>query len=231
MTDHGRPVGAGGGAEGGRAEEVPDVGRRGGAGPQRLEALSDGVFAIAMTLLVLDVTVPAGLDDDAFHDALLDVLPNLAAYALSFAVIAQFWRTHRQLLEAAPGVDGAITALTLLGLALVALLPFPTALLAEYPGQALAVAVYSATVAADNAAQVALSFAIRRRLAAEAPASSEAAARAREVMVDSTTTALVFGLAAPLAFVSPAAAMWSWLTLVPVNVAIGRRQRARRGGR
>ena len=198
---------------------------------QRLEALSDGVFAIAMTLLVLDVGVPAGLDDKAFHDALAETLPNLAAYALSFAVIAQFWRTNRQLLEAVTHVDEVVTSLTLLGLALVALLPFPTALLAEYPDQSLAVATYSATVAATNAAHVGLSTAVRRRQRGAEPISAEASDRAREVMVDASTTALVFGVATPLAFIAPAVAMWSWATLIPLNVTIGRRQRARSRGR
>ncbi|MFC7511900.1 TMEM175 family protein [Streptomyces thermocarboxydus] len=57
-------------------------------GPDRLVALSDGVFAIAITLLVLDIQVPQGLDSDGFHEALRDVLPNLGAYAISLAVLA-----------------------------------------------------------------------------------------------------------------------------------------------
>ncbi|WP_238431446.1 TMEM175 family protein [Streptomyces cavernae] len=261
MTDDGRPVVAGDGAEGGGAAEGPGAGT--GTGAQRLAALSDGVFAIAMTLLVLDVSVPAGLDDAAFREALGDTLPNLAAYALSFAVIAQFWREHRHILDATPTVDGAVTGLALLGLALVALLPFPTALLAEYTDQSLAVAVYSATVAATNAAHVALMAAIQRRIvsdgrpagatppgataegaaaegatpepttakgagAAAGAGAAEASAQVRERSVDAGTTALVFGLATPLAFLSPAAAMWFWLTLIPLNVTIGRRQRRRR---
>lgn len=57
----------------------------------RLVALSDGIYAIAMTLLVIDVAVPAGLDDSAFHQALRNALPNLGAFALSFPLTAGFW--------------------------------------------------------------------------------------------------------------------------------------------
>lgn len=204
--------------------------RAGGA--QRVEALSDGVFAIAMTLLVLDISVPAGLDSAHFHEALLDVTPNIAAYALSFAVIAQFWRDHRSILGTAPTADGAVLGLTLVGLALVALLPFPTSLLAEYTEQALAVAVYSGTVAAVNTVHTALVAAVRRSETARdrdrdpaGPADKGPRARRQRLAVDSGVTAAVFGAAVPLAFVSPAAAMWSWLALVPLNIVIGRRRR------
>lgn len=90
----------------------------------RLTALSDGVFAIAMTLLVLNISVPPDLGAAAFHEALREQLPNLGAYALSFVVIAQFWRDHRYVLDR---VDASVDRgghLTLLGLGLVALLPF-----------------------------------------------------------------------------------------------------------
>lgn len=200
-------------------------------GTQRVEALSDGVFAIAMTLLVLDISVPAGLDSADFHKALSDVLPNIAAYALSFAVIAQFWRDHRSILGAVPRADGAVLGLTLLGLALVALLPFPTSLLAEYTEQALAVAVYSGTVAAINTVHTTLVVSVRRSETARGPAGpADRGPRAtrQRLAVDSGVTAVVFGAAVPLAFVSPAAAMWSWLTLVPLNMVIGRRRRRTR---
>lgn len=219
----------GGGGDGGPV-------RGGGGGPgtggtQRLEALSDGVFAIAMTLLVLDVSVPPGLGDAAFHRALGEAMPNIAAYALSFAVIAQFWRDHRRILDAAPRGDGAVTGLTLLGLALVALLPFPTSLLAEYTDQALAVAIYAGTVATTNAVHTALALAVRRGELLRRPAGTvtrEVGAERRRLAVDAGVTAVVFGVTTPLAFVSPSGAMWLWLTLVPLNIAIGRRQRRAR---
>ncbi len=83
-------------------------------GPERLVALSDGVFAIAVTLLVLDIDVPPGLNDAGFHEALGDVLSNLGAYALSFAVLAGFWRDHRAIFHRVRLVDADVIWLTVL---------------------------------------------------------------------------------------------------------------------
>ncbi|MEU8570690.1 TMEM175 family protein [Streptomyces pathocidini] len=203
---------------------APGAGEGAGEGIERLSALSDGVFAIAMTLLVLDVSISPNLDAAAFERALEDLLPNLAAYALSFVVIAQFWTDHRRILGAAPKADGPIVALTLLGLGLIALLPFPTSLLAEYGGESLAVAIYSGVVGATNAAHLALTLAVNRRLR---PTADPLARRAQRLdAADLAATVLVFALAIPLAFVSPDGAKWFWLTLLPIKVALGRRQHA-----
>jgi uncharacterized membrane protein len=94
-------------------------------GAARLIALSDGIYAIAMTLLVINVAIPAHLDDAAFHKALGDALPHLGAFALSFTLIAGFCRDHRRILTALPTEPAVITRLPLLGLGLVALLLFP----------------------------------------------------------------------------------------------------------
>ncbi len=69
----------------------------------RLTTLSDGIFAIAMTLLVLDLHVEPGLDKDEFIDAVRRALPDLGACALSFTILAGFWRDHR---ERAGGMEG-----------------------------------------------------------------------------------------------------------------------------
>jgi uncharacterized membrane protein len=60
----------------------------------RILSLSDGVFAIAITLLILDIAVPATTGDAGLPKALLDLWPRYLAYALSFVVIARFWVTH-----------------------------------------------------------------------------------------------------------------------------------------
>ncbi|MGP4111769.1 TMEM175 family protein [Streptomyces sp. 4N509B] len=195
-----------------------------GEGVERLTALSDGVFAIAMTLLALDIRVPPGLDDGEFHEALWEALPNVGAYALSFTVIAQFWRNHRLILGGGSfAANGHVVRWTLLGLALVALLPFPTSLLAEYDDQAVAVAVYGGCVAAINAAHLFLLLTTNRL---RPPPRDRLVARARRLdAADLGVVVVVFGASTPLAALSPALAMWSWLTLVPLKTVIGRRQR------
>ncbi|WP_343234812.1 TMEM175 family protein [Streptomyces sp. E5N91] len=65
-------------------------------GPERVVAPADGVFAIAITLLVLDFSVPSGLDSSACHAALRHLAPNLGAYVLSLLVLGLFRRDHRR---------------------------------------------------------------------------------------------------------------------------------------
>ncbi|MEV6318178.1 TMEM175 family protein [Streptomyces sp. NPDC051776] len=189
----------------------------------RLTALADGVFAIAMTLLVLDLSVPPGLNDQEFREALHETLPKLLAYAISFAVIAEFWTDHRRILGSLRTVSGWVTGLTLLGLGLIALLPFPTALLAEYGNRALPVAIYSLSVAATNAVHLALLLAVHRRL----PTPDSPLARKLRLLhaADFASTVVMFGLAIPLAFAFPNGAKWFWALLVPLKVWIGHWER------
>ncbi|GAA5702263.1 TMEM175 family protein [Streptomyces avermitilis] len=187
----------------------------------RLLALSDGVFAIAMTLLALDITLPAGLDPAGFEHALGDVVPNLWAYALSFLVIAAFWRGHHQIFRHAREVDGTVIRLGLLSLGLIALMPFPTTLLAEYGDLPQAVAVYSGAVAAMGAAQLALTVALWKRPWLGGAAMSDSVVR--NDVADLVSTVLVFAVAVPLAFVSPAGAKLWWAVLIPVKSVTGKR--------
>lgn len=184
-------------------------------------ALSDGVFAIAMTLLALDITLPAGLDAAGFDEALSDVMPNVWAYALSFLVVAAFWRGHHQIFRYVRDVDGTVIKLALLGLGLIALMPFPTTLLAEYGDLPEAVAVYSGAVAATGATQLALTVVLWKRpwLGSRALPGSVA----RNDMADLASTVLVFAVAVPLAFASPSAAKLWWAVLIPVKMVTGRR--------
>lgn len=181
--------------------------------PDRLIALSDGIFAIAMTLLVLDIHVPKGLDADGFREAVGDWLPDLGAYALSFTILAGFWRDHRRILRLAKRVEPLTERLALAGLGVIALVPFPTAMLSEYAERPLSVVLYALTIAVVDLLQLALFLAIR-----EHPHTG------RGIVADLGSTILVFGATVPIAvFVSPSAAMWSWLALVPLKVAAGRR--------
>ncbi|MFF3418835.1 TMEM175 family protein [Streptomyces sp. NPDC002698] len=187
----------------------------------RLLALSDGVFAIAMTLLALDITLPAGLDPAGFERALGDVMPNLFAYAISFLVIAAFWRGHHQMFRFTREVDGTVIRFGLLSLGLVALMPFPTTLLAEYGDRPQSVAAYSGAVAAVGAAQLALAVVLWKRpwLSSEALPDSVA----RNDVADLASTVVVFAIAVPLAFVSPTSAKLWWVVLIPLKAATGKR--------
>ncbi|MGC0420930.1 TMEM175 family protein [Embleya sp. AB8] len=187
--------------------------------PDRLIALSDGIFAIAMTLLVLDIHVPPGLHAAQFRHMVGELLPNLGAYALSFAILAGFWRDHRRILHLARAADGRLVRLTLAGLGVIALLPFPTTMLSEYASQPLAVAIYAGNIVVIDLLHLALFLAIRYRPGIAYPISVR---RARAITADLASTILVFGATIPIAFVSPTAALWTWLTLLPIRLALGR---------
>ncbi|MFE3827063.1 TMEM175 family protein [Streptomyces sp. NPDC059092] len=191
----------------------------------RLTALSDGIFAIAMTLLVLDIQVTAGLDAAGFRAMVHGLFSHIGAYALSFTIIAGVWRDHHRILGLARGVDALSGRLVLIGLGVIALLPFPTTLLSEYASQPLSVAVYASTIIVINLLQLALLLSIRRDPRTAHP---DVRRVGRNIAADLGTTALVFAATVPIAFlVSPAAALWSWLVLVPIRIALGRHEAVR----
>lgn len=115
----------------------------------RLEAFSDGVFAIAITLLILDIKVPHALPDDAsLLQSLLHQWPSLMAFLTSFFTILIMWINHHRIFSQIKRVDDVFLLLNGCLLLLVTFIPFPTALVAEYittVHQKVAVAVYCAT--------------------------------------------------------------------------------------
>lgn len=104
----------------------------------RVEFFSDAVFAIAITLLVLDIHLPDGLAVRGVPGELHNLVPQFLSYILSFAVVGIFWLSHHRMFRYVRRQDTPLLLLNLLFLLLVAFLPFATRLLAAY-GSALAV--------------------------------------------------------------------------------------------
>jgi uncharacterized membrane protein len=154
---------------------------------RRIEALSDGVFAIAITLLVLDLAVPprTASADGALGPALAHHWPSYLAYVVSFLVIGIIWVNHHTVFDKVRLVDRPILFVNLILLLTVSVIPFPTRLLAEYltaeRDSHTAAAIYSATMLAMGLAYSALWLTITRdaRLLHEHvdPATSRAALR------------------------------------------------------
>lgn len=194
--------------------------------PVRLLALSDGIYAIAMTLLVLDLSLPEGLDSAEFHRELRAMVPQFLAYGLSFTLLVGFWQDQRRIHMLVRQADEGFIRLTALGLGAVALVPFPTSMLSDYTDEPVAVALYSAVIAAIDLIHLAQFTLLCRR-----PRLRTRAVPRRLLWGFSAelgSTILVFGTAAIIALFDPTVAMYSWLALIPLKIAVGR---ASRGGR
>ena len=93
---------------------------------RRLEAFSDGVFAIVITLLVLELKLPA-VNYDALGQRLVNLLPSIAAYALSFLLVGMYWVFHHHAYTLLDGVDGVLLWLNIVFLLSISFMPFTPA--------------------------------------------------------------------------------------------------------
>lgn len=150
-------------------------------GKGRIEALTDGIFAVAMTLLVLDLRLPEarGLDDAGLRSALVALLPKLESYVISFLVLCVFWLGHHRLMHLVRGVDHLFLWRNLLFILFITFVPFTTSLMGEHRDLDDAPLVYGVNLALILAAQ----FLMWRRALFHLvdPAHAELAARWRSV--------------------------------------------------
>jgi uncharacterized membrane protein len=176
----------------------------------RIAAFTDGVFAIAITLLVLSLDVPATLRGDELHEYLVDAWRQLFAYFLSFAVIGRFWMAHHVVFSMLHDFDRRLLVLNLVYLSLIVLIPFPTELLGDFGSETDAVVLYAAVVGtAALVSGLMLVGSIRR-----GHVRAEERERARQVARGALRPALVFLVSIPIAFLSPVVAQLSWLALL-----------------
>jgi uncharacterized membrane protein len=202
MPDEGAAhAGAGSQAPGRRREEW-------GVEFSRIVAFSDGVFAIAITLLVLALDVPEHTED------LTRVLENqrgdLFAYALSFAVVGKFWLIHHRFFGSLERFDGVLMGLNLVYLAWIALVPFTSEVLGDYGDQTAAVVLYAANMAGVTltfSAQLVYSY--RRGLLKPELRRFERRFAGPATFI----SAIVFLASIPVAFLSPAVATLMWLLI------------------
>src|SRR6201995_454156 len=112
-------------------------------GTNRLESFSDGVIAVAITLLVLDIKVPVLAPRESLLHALAHNWPHYAAYITSFLTIGIIWINHHAMISRLREADHTILILNLLLLMSISILPFATDLLAKHRHEHVAAAVYS----------------------------------------------------------------------------------------
>ena len=169
----------------------------------RIVAFSDGVFAIAITLLVLGLLIPQGQSD--LTKALFGQEADLLAYAISFAVIGRLWIAHHRFFAALERFDGTLMGLNLVYLAFLALVPFTSSVLGDYSRETAAVVLY-----AINLACVSLTFQAQIIYAHRASGVAREFER-RKAGPANFLVATVFLVSIPIAFVSPTAASVIWM--------------------
>ncbi|MCQ2002242.1 TMEM175 family protein [Arthrobacter zhaoxinii] len=199
-----------------RANSGPDL--------DRTMFFSDAVFAIAMTLLAVDIRVPQ-VPANELGAAVAAQLPEFGAYVLSFAVTAAYWLSHHRLFRLLRGFTGRLQQLNLVLLLFVALLGYATDMLAFYGDQVLGVVIYAAALGLIGTANTGLWIYCSRVGLFRDDVDPRLPAFAQ---VRAPVTPAVFLASIPIAILwSPQAATWSWLGIVIINAALhglGRRR-------
>jgi uncharacterized membrane protein len=141
--------------------------KRGQLRLNRVEAFSDGVFAIVVTLLVLELKVPVlthvASPADLAHQ-LVELMPKFMSWLISFIIVCKFWLNHNHILTLARHADYGFVWLNSIFLMGQSFIPFPTALVGEYPTNPLAVSLFGCVFAINTLLFIALFAYIERRL-------------------------------------------------------------------
>ena len=183
----------------------------------RVLAFSDGVFAIAMTLLVVGIAVPElkHVDKDSVHNlanALDDLVPNFVSFFISFAVIGRYWAAHHEFVGLLARIDNRLIATNLVYLAFIAFLPFPTALLGTLFENPLSVALYAVMVSIISGLEVVQFRGAQRRGLMRQKIPEDVY---RWGVIQSLSPVIFFLISVPVAFVSTTLAVVLWFGGIP----------------
>lgn len=191
-------------------------------GLERVNAFSDGIFAIAITLLVLEIHIPELNKDtiDQLPEKLWELVPNILYFCLSFLVIGIYWMMHRGLFSYIRRYDSRLLWLNNLFLLTIAFQPIPTAIIGNYGSTTTAVLFYSASqiLSALFKLFIWLYASYKRRLI-------DADLSVRFInyyTFESISTVLIFVLSFGLAFINNDLAKYSWLLLAVDGLIIRR---------
>ncbi len=188
-----------------------------------MTGFSDGLFAIAMTLLIVEVAVPRMIHTGSSRellDRLEELVPEFAGFFLSFALIGRYWVAHHQMFSVLRGIDYGLISRNLVYLAFIAFMPFPTALLGDYFDNPLAVIAYAVTGAIVSALEVVL---LRYAWKANLLRVKVTPEVMRWGSIMSLSPVVAFLISIPVAFVSTPLAVLMWLITVPFGIYMHRR--------
>ena len=183
-------------------------------GKGRLEAFSDGVIAIIITIMVLELRVPHGAD----LAALRPMIPVLLGYLLSFALVGIYWNNHHHLLHAAQRVNGNVLWANLFLLFCLSLVPFVTAWMDENHFATIPVALYGVVLLL-----CAIAFTILARILVAHHGKDSTLAIAIGSDHKGKISLLLYASAIPLAFVDPRISLALYVTVAVIWFAPDRR--------
>ena len=164
-------------------------------GSERLEAFSDAVFAVIITIMALELRAPEG---HTLADVRHDLLPGLVAYVLSFSLLGIYWNNHHHLLRAAERINGSVMWTNLFLLFWLSLIPVLTEWVREEYEHPLPAAAYGVVLLASGFA-----YSLLVRSLIRANGRDSAVARAIGSDVKGNVSLVIYAAAIPLAFVSP----------------------------
>jgi len=176
---------------------------------RRIEAFSDAVFAIVVTIMILEIRIPDELAFRADHEALLRFAALIGTYALSFVVIAIFWSNHHYLIFTLPKADRTTIWLNNNALFWITLIPIVARFFGQHPTSPRAVAAYAFIVMTCT-----VSFSLLRRHGAEISRNEFHRSLHRRVFKRIWPAVIVYAAAIPLAFVDVRLA-WACLVVLP----------------
>jgi len=190
----------------------------------RLVALIDGVFAVAMTLLVLDLKLPSESSD--LVRALRQMLPGFLVYLIAFASVAGYWTIHHGAFRQIAHGDGRLILLSLVNLLFVTLYPLTASIVGAHPLEPLATVCLSAnSLFYCLSAWAVWSYAAAHCQLLAEDADRRALQRVARIML---LVAVSLALAVPLAFLSVYLAYADWILCAPLAAWLGGRRRERR---
>ena len=197
-----------------------------GLGKNRIEALTDGIFATAMTVLVISLSVPVIATQQISTELIVDLkslFPTVLGYVISFVVLAAYWIRHHNMFHYIARVDSRLLWLNILFLMTVGFIPFSTALIGRYPLARIPVIIYGSNLIATGLSLQALWVYSANRHQLIAPSLSErAVARVNILMLIGT---LGYAAAIIFAFINTMLSLAVY-TIVPVfYIFLGIRRR------
>lgn len=185
---------------------------------------TDAVFAIALTLLVVEIAIPVlgnlGDDPETLIKALKEKTPEFLGFFIAFILIARYWVAHHTFFAQLRAIDRGLISINLVYLAFVAFLPFPSALVGRYEGNPVSVLLFALCLGVISSLE-ALQFrhAYRHDLLRIAIPPNVY----RWGMVGSLSPVFVFVVTAPLALISSTICLMSWLITIPIGAYLNRK--------